>query len=116
MISGTSLRLPESVRLLSLEFDFTDAIEAVRRGDNAGGAAGETDVLRRCPQPPPRHTHVLEPWQFAFLAHCGAQGSLPQDACAAAKPVAGCDAVEIWAKLLLWMPAALDAGLATMMK
>ncbi len=33
MISGTSLRLPESVRLLSLEFDFTDTIEAVRRGE-----------------------------------------------------------------------------------
>lgn len=116
MISGASLRLPETARLLSLEFDFTEAIEAVRRGDKPAVPAAKPTCYAVARSRYRVHTHVLEPWQLAFLGACGAQGSPAQDACAAAQTVAGCDAAEIWAKLLLWMPAALDAGLVTMTK
>jgi hypothetical protein len=99
------LRLPDTVQLLSLEFDFVDAIEAVRRGDKPAVPAAKPTSYAVARSRYRVHTHVLEPWQFAFLGACGAQGSPPQDACAAAKSVADCDAAEIWAKLLLWMPA-----------
>ncbi|HJY18235.1 MAG TPA: hypothetical protein VJ353_11420, partial [Xanthobacteraceae bacterium] len=116
MISGASLRLPETVRLLSLEFDFTGAIEAVRRGDKPPVPAAKPTRYAIARSRYRLHTHVLEPWQFAFLGACGPQGSPPQDACATAQSAAACDAAEIWARLLLWMPVALDAGLVTMTK
>ena len=116
MISGASLRLPESVRLLSLEFDFADAIEAVRCGDKPPVPPAKPTLYAVARSRYRVHTHVLEPWQFAFLGACGPEGSPPQDACATAQSAAACDAAEIWARLLLWMPAALDAGLVTTTK
>lgn len=116
MISGASLRLPETVRLLSLEFDFIDAIEAVRRGDKPAVPTAKPTDYAIARSRYRVHTHVLDSWQFAFLGACGAQGSPLRDVCAAVQSVTDCDAAEIWAKLLLWMPAALDAGLVTMMK
>ncbi len=116
LISGASLRLPESVRLLALAFDFMDAIAAVRRGDKPPVPAAKPTCYAVARSRYRVHTHVLEPWQFAFLNACGPQGLPPQQACAAAQSAVACDAAEIWAKLLLWMPAALDAGLVTMTK
>lgn len=116
MIAGASLRLPESVRLLSLEFDFIEAIAAVRRGDKPPVPAAKPTCYAVARSRYRVHSQVLEPWQFAFLGACGLNGMPPQDACEAAQSVAACDAAEIWAKLLLWMPAALDAGLVSMAK
>lgn len=114
MLSGASLRLPPSARLLSLEFDFTEAIMAVQRGEKPA-----------VPQPKPTYyavarsryrvqSHVLRPWQFEFLLTCGAQGRPLQGACAAAALATGQDAAAIHADLLLWMPVALQAGMLTM--
>jgi hypothetical protein len=114
IISGASLRVPPSARLLSLEFDFADAIAAVQRGDKP-----------KVPEPKPTcygvarsrfrvHAHVLQPWQYAFLEACGARGLPLQEACDAARRKSGRDAAEAWADLLVWMPVALDAGLVTM--
>jgi hypothetical protein len=114
MISGASLRVPASARLLSLEFDFTEAIMAVQRGEKPA-----------VPQPMPTcyavarsryrvHSHVLQPWQFEFLRACGTQGQPLQSASDAAAAATGQDAAAVRADLLLWMPAALQAGMVTM--
>ncbi len=116
LISGASMRLPETVRLLALEFDFIDAIEAVRRGEKPPVPPAKPTCHAIARRRYRVHTHILEPWQFAFLGACGSRGSPPQDACQAAQSATACEADEIWAKLLLWMPAALDAGLVTMTK
>ena len=78
MISGASLRVPETVRLLSLEFDFTGAIEAVRRGDKPPVPPAKPTLYAVARSRYRVHIHVLEPWQFAFLGACGAQGSPPK--------------------------------------
>ncbi len=59
-----------------------------------------------------RHAAVAAP----PTSSCGPRGLRPHDACAAAQSATACDAAGIWAKLLLWMPAALDASLVTMTK
>jgi hypothetical protein len=53
-------------------------------------------------------------WQFAFLDACGTTGLPLQAACDAVRQTTGHEAAEIRADLLLWLPAALDAGMVTM--
>ena len=114
MISGASLRLPETVRLLSLEFDFTGAIEAVRRGDKPPVPAAKPTRYAIARSRYRVSVHVLKPWQFAFLDVCGTKGLPLQAACDAVRQTTGHEAAEIQADLLLWLPAALDAGMVTM--
>lgn len=114
MLSGAALRLPDSVRLLALEFDFAAALDAVQRGDKPDP-----------PQPKPTcygvarsrfrvHAHVLQRWQFAFLRACGTQGAPLHGAADAAAVDSGRDAAALRADLLLWLPAAFEAGFLTM--
>lgn len=114
MISGTPMGLPDSVRLLRLEFDFTDAIAAVNRGEwpEAPRAADTCYAIARSRYRV--HTHVLQPWQFELLRVCAKQGVPLQTACEHAARAIGGEPSQLWADLLIWLPTALDAGMVTM--
>ncbi|NUT50655.1 MAG: DUF2063 domain-containing protein [Saccharothrix sp.] len=109
-----TVRTPPSLRLPHLDFALVDTVDAADRGD-------------RPPVPTPADTHyavarahyrvrvhVLAPWQHAFLSTCAATGgaALHTAADAAARTCAR-DVSEVWAALVAWLPAAVDAGMAT---
>jgi hypothetical protein len=102
------------VRLLSLAFDFSDAIAAVQRGETPAVPQAKPTCYAVARSRYRVSVHVLQPWQFAFLGACGTQGLPLQAACDAAGQATGREATEIQADLLLWLPAALDAGMVTM--
>jgi hypothetical protein len=99
---------------LSLEFDFADAIAAVQRGGKPEVPPAKPTCYSVARSRFRVRTHVLQPWQYAFLEACGARGLPLQEASDAARQASGRDAADAWADLLVWMPAALDAGLVTM--
>jgi hypothetical protein len=114
MLSGASLRLPPSARLLTLAFDFADAIAAVQRGETPEVPQAKPTSYAVARSRYRVSVHVLQPWQFAFLSACGTEGLPLQAACDVARQTTGREATEIAADLLLWLPAALDAGMVTM--
>lgn len=114
MLSGASLRLPPSARLLSLAFDFSDAIAAVHRGETPEVPQAKPTSYAVARSRYRVSIHVLKPWQFALLDACGAKGLPLQAACDAVGQANGRAPADIQADLLLWLPAALDAGMVTM--
>jgi hypothetical protein len=114
MIAGASLRLPDSTRLLALEFDFTDAMAAVQRGETPATPPSLPTCYAVARSRYRVHVHVVEPWQFEFLKACGTQGQPLRSACATAAAATAQQPADVEAKLLLWLPAALQAGMVTM--
>jgi len=111
MLPGLKLRLPDSVRLLRLDFDLVALIEA----SECGGKA----VV---PEPRPirvavarsryrMRLHVVEPWQLAWLEALGPDGAEVHAAAAAAARKCGRASGALLADLVLWIPAASAAGL-----
>jgi hypothetical protein len=114
MISGTSMRLPDSVRLLRLEFDFAEAIAAASRGDRPAVPRAAETLYAIARSRYRVRTYVLQPWQFELLRAC-ASGDIPlQAACEHAARATGRKPDQVWADLLVWLPTALDAGMVTM--
>lgn len=105
------LRLPETVRLLRLDFDFTAALAAAGRGE-------------RPVQPPPQEVCVavarsryrvevrtLAPARFAWLKALGHAGADVLEAVARARETVGEAADGLGADLMNWLPIAVQAGL-----
>ncbi len=114
MISGTSMCLPDSVRLLRLAFDFADAIAAANRGERPEVPRAAETLYAIARSRYRVRTHVLQPWQFELLRGC-AKAEVPlQAASEHAAHATGREPGQVWADLLVWLPAALDAGLVTM--
>jgi hypothetical protein len=55
--------------------------------------------------------HELEPWSFAWLEGLGDAGGDAQRALAAAAQASGLEAGAVLARVLVWLPAAIEAGL-----
>ncbi len=113
LLPGTRLRLPDSVRLLRLGWDFRALIEAADKGF-------ETIVPERRPTPTTvarsRYrvaVHALEPARYAFLEALGADGDEVQAAAAQAARNVGRPTGALIAELALWLPAAAAAGLVS---
>ena len=113
LMPGARLRLPDSVRLLRLDFDFLPLIGAA----DSGGAA-------IVPESRPTLVAVarsgwrvrlveLEPWQNAWLEALGGGVAEVQPAAAAAAANCGRDAGALLADLALWIPSAAALGLVT---
>jgi hypothetical protein len=111
LVPGTRLRLPDSVRLLRLGWDFRALIEAAESGGDAvlpERRASPTAVARS------RYriaVHALEAANFAFLEVLGADGAEVHAAAASAARATGRPAGALIAELALWLPAAAAAGL-----
>jgi hypothetical protein len=114
MISGTSMRLPDSVRLLRLEFDFAQAIAAASRGDRPEVPHAAKTLYAIARSRYRVRTYVLQPWQFELLRACAKEDVSLQGACEHAARATGRKPNEVWADLLVWLPTALDAGMVTM--
>lgn len=113
MLAGAPLQVPDSARLLALEFDFAAAIAAVQRGERPAVPSANRTCYGVARSRYRVHTHVLPLWQFEFLRACGPAGLSFHGACDAAASASGCDAAALQAELLLWLPAAFEAGLLT---
>jgi Putative DNA-binding domain len=108
-----TVRTPESLRLLRLDFALTDTLTAADRSD-------------RPAVPPPADTHyavarshyhvrvhVLTPWQHTFLQTCPTSGVPLDIAVATTARNFELDPTDIWAALVTWLPLAVDAGMTT---
>lgn len=107
IVPGSRLRLPDSVKLLRLDFDFAPLLAAAEKGE-PGPVPEPADAFIAVARSGWRvRVHSLEPWQFAFvdaLPGCGG------DVQAAAK-ASGRETGAVLADLILWLPAAGAAGL-----
>jgi hypothetical protein len=111
LLPGMRLRLPDSVRLMRLDFDFLPLIEAA---DSGGGAI--------VPEARPASIAVtrsryrvklleLEPWRYSWLEALASGVEEVQSAAAAAARTSGRDGGALLADLALWIPAAATLGL-----
>jgi hypothetical protein len=111
LVPGARLAVPDSVRLLRLDFDFGNLIEAAE--DGRPGTS---------PQPGPTCTavarsawrvrvHRIEPWRFAFLEALAAGDGNVHAAAAAAARGFGMEVGAALADLAAWLPLAGAAGL-----
>jgi hypothetical protein len=111
LVPGSRLRLPDSVRLLRLDFDFLPLLEAAGRG--APGAAPEarptlTAVARSGWRV---RVRTLDPWRFAFLEALPAVGGDVHAAAAAAARACERPVGAALAELTSWLPLAGAEGL-----
>jgi hypothetical protein len=111
LLPGLRLRLPDSVRLLLLNFDFTDLLEAADKGGPAlvpREAAAPTIVFRHGYRV---RTRRIERWQLAFLERLGDEGDEVQSAAATAADSCAGDTGALLADLAMWLPLAAADGL-----
>jgi hypothetical protein len=105
LLPGTRLRLPRSVRLLRLDFDFSEALAAAGRGERPAQPPAK-DVRVAVARSHYRvHVHALDEARFAWLEALGVA--------AADLATALASAPEAAADILAWLPMAAKAGLVT---
>lgn len=108
---GLRLRLPDSVRLMRLEFDLAPLVAAVDRGgDLVVPEARETFIAVARAHYRVR-VHALEQWRFAWLEALGSDGADIHAAAASATMQGGPGAARLLAELALWLPEAAQFGL-----
>jgi hypothetical protein len=111
MLPGLKLRLPDSVRLLRLDFDLLPLIEASERREPAVVPEAGECLIAVARSGYRVRQHRLEPWRHAWLAALGADGAEVYGAAAAAARCSGRDGGALLADLILWIPAAVASGL-----
>lgn len=113
LLPGLRLKLPDSVRLLRLDFDLLPLIEASETGGRAVvPEPGETLIAVVRSGYRVRQLR-LEPWRHAWLEALGTEGADLYGAAAAAAAASGRDGGALLADLALWLPVAASLGLVT---
>jgi hypothetical protein len=111
LLHAQRLRAPASTRVLRLDFDFSSLIAAVA-ADQPFDTPAAGDALVAVARSHYRvRLHRLEPWSFAFLIMLGDEGIGVRELIAGVAGELGRAQDEIGARLLTWLPFALDAGL-----
>jgi hypothetical protein len=113
MRPGLRLRLPDSVRLLRLDFDLLPLIAASESGGDAIMPEPGECLIAVVRSGYRVRQHRLEPWRHAWLEALGADGADAYSAAAAAAVRSGREVGALIADLVLWLPAAASAGLVT---
>ena len=111
LVPNLRWRLPDTTRLLRLDFDFSETLDAARRGDQplvppaceAGVAVARHRYRVR--------VHPLTPRRYAWLQAIGYDGAAMQEAVAAAASTLNADAGAVAADLLIWLPDAARSSL-----
>ena len=75
VLPGSRLRLPDTVRLLHLDFDFADTLSAARRGERAGTPPTRATYIAVARSNYRVRVHALEPARFAWLQAIGPHGA-----------------------------------------
>lgn len=111
LLPGLRLRLPDSVRLLRLDFDLLPLIEASESGGKPIVPEAGECLIAVARSGYRVRQHRLEPWRHAWLEALGAEGADVYGAAAAAAARSGREAGALLADLALWLPAAASLGL-----
>jgi hypothetical protein len=110
---GMRLRLPETVKLLRLDFDFTAAVAAADRGERPAQPPAQEVCVAVARSHYRVEVHTLDPARFAWLEALGYTGAEVLEAVARARETAGDAADGLGADLITWLPIAVQAGLVT---
>ncbi|MEA3014380.1 MAG: hypothetical protein QOD42_2925 [Sphingomonadales bacterium] len=111
MAPGLRLKLPDSVRLLSLGFDLAPLIEASDRGGEALVPEARETRIAVARSGWRVRLHALEPWLHFWLEAIGPDGADVHEAVAAAARMSGRPGGAVIADLFLWIPGGSAAGL-----
>ncbi|HEV7661718.1 MAG TPA: DNA-binding domain-containing protein [Allosphingosinicella sp.] len=111
MTPGLRLKLPDSVRLLTLGFDLAPLIEAGERGEKAVVPEARETRIAVARSGWRVRLHALEPWLHAWLEAIGPGGADVQEAAAAAARASRRPGGALIADLFLWIPGGSAAGL-----
>ncbi len=106
---GVRLRTPATLRLLRLGFDFTEALAAARAGARPSPPPACETLVAVARRRYAVRVHMLEPWAFAWLEALSAGGDA-HTATRAAAEACGRPVSEVLARLLVWLPAGVEAG------
>lgn len=113
LLPGLRLALPDSVRLLRLDFDLLPLIEASEQG-NAAVVPEPGESLIAVVRSGYRVRQLrLEPWRHFWLEALGPFGADVYGAAAAASARSGREGGALLADLALWLPVAASLGLVT---
>jgi hypothetical protein len=104
------LRVPGTLQLLRLGFDFTEALAAHRAGVRPPPPPSQPTLVAVARRRYAVRVHVLEPWAFAWLNALSASGGDIQAASRAAADSLDRAPGEVLASLLFWLPGAAEAG------
>lgn len=111
LLPGLRLRLPDSVRLLRLDFDLLPLVEASDRGGAAVVPGMRPSFVAVARSDYRVRLHDLAPWRLVWLETLGSDGADVQHAAVAAARASGRAPGEVIADLALWIPAAASLGL-----
>lgn len=111
LIPACGLRLPDSVRLLRLDFDPIALVAAVDRDEAAVVPEARETFIAVARSFYRVRVHALEPWRFAWLEALGEDGADIHVAAASAARATGRNVGETLAELALWLPQAAHLGL-----
>jgi hypothetical protein len=108
---GARLCVPPPLRLLRLDFDFTDTLASARDGNRPQlPDPGDTCVAVARSHYQVR-AHTLEPWAFVWLEALKESGGDVHATSETAVRASGADPAAILARLLVWLPSAIGFGL-----
>lgn len=113
LLPGLKLRLPDSVRLLRLDFDLLPLIEASESGGEAVVPEPGESLIAVVRGGYRVRQLGLEPWRHAWLKALGSEGADVYGAAAAAAGRSGRDGGALLADLALWLPVAASLGLVS---
>ena len=108
---GLRLRIPDSVRLLRLGFDFVPLIAATDLGEPAIVPEARDSRVAVARIGYRVAVHRLEPWRFAWLEALGRDGEAVEVAAAQAARASDREVGATLADIALWQPAAARMGL-----
>lgn len=111
LLPGLKLRLPDSVRLLRLDFDLLPLIEASESGGQAVVPEPGESLVAVVRSGYRVRQLGLEPWRHAWLEALGTAGADIFGAASAAAGRSGRNAGALLADLALWLPVAASLGL-----
>lgn len=113
LVPQSRLRLPASVRLLRLDFDFGEMLAATERGD-APPRPRPKDVCIAVARSGYRvRAHELDPPRFAWLAALSHDGADVLEALVTAGHASRQATDALFADLIGWLPLAIQDGLVT---
>ena len=108
---GLRLKLPDSVRLLTSDFDLAPLIEASERGGEAVVPEMRETRVAVARSGWRVRLHALEPWLYDWLQAIGPEGADVHAAAAVAARASGRPGGALLADLFLWIPGGSAAGL-----
>jgi hypothetical protein len=116
MLKGREVccRVPASLRLLQLDFDFTDTLAAAQRGENPRMPPARETLMAIGRNHYRVRAQVLESWARAWLPPLAENGGDVWAATRTAAERTGRDADAVGAAVLVWVPSAVESGYLAM--